>query len=231
MPTRRATRPRVEARTARYITCMCVLTGSFWPAILAFEPFRERIQVRKNTDRGTTTTRSKEDSRIALETIRRLVVSGYSGPAWHGPSLRAVLRGATPEDALRRAGPGRNTIWELLLHVAYTRHRLTGRIARVMGTPTPRSFPRRLRAAWWPMLPDAARGTDAERRDAWRADLALLADCQTRLLDAVDGAGPAVLRRRRSGVRWTIADEIAALAVHDAYHAGQIRLIRLSADE
>lgn len=162
---------------------------------------------------------------LALGVIQRMVTSGYTGPAWHGPSLRAVLRGITPEEALRRPAPGRNTIWELLLHVAYTRHRLIGRIARAMGMPTPPLFPHRLRSAWWPRLPDGAHGTDAERRAAWRADLVLLDDCQSRLLDAVDRAGPALLRRRRRGVRFTLAEELTGLAMHDAYHAGQMRLI------
>ncbi|HEX6536032.1 MAG TPA: DinB family protein [Gemmatimonadaceae bacterium] len=157
----------------------------------------------------------------------RFVRSIYGGPAWHGPSVRSALRGVTAEQALVRIAPGRNSVWDLVLHVALTRHRVIGRIAGVTGVPVPRParFPRRLRGTWWPELPEGAHGSSAERRDAWRDDRALLDDCQARLLAVLDALPAGALHRGRRGVRWSIADEIAGLAAHDAYHAGQIRLL------
>ena len=43
----------------------------------------------------------------------------YEKKAWHGPNLRAALRGVTPDEAVRRPAPGRHTIWELAMHAAY----------------------------------------------------------------------------------------------------------------
>ena len=150
------------------------------------------------------------------ELVRRTIHEVFAGPAWHGPSVLAALRGMTAATAARRVERGRNTPWELVLHLAYTRHRLLGRLGVNAGR-----FPRKLRTAWWPIAP--AEPTEA----AWRGDLALLRTYQERLLQAVGQASEAQLRRRRAGQRRTIADELIGVAVHDAYHAGQIRLIAL----
>ena len=154
---------------------------------------------------------------VILRALREI----YAGPAWHGPSMREALRGVSPDAAARRVAPGRNTIWELVLHLAYTRHRLLHR----MGAAEERQFPRRFTKSWWPAAP--AEPTPA----AWRADLALLADYQARLVAAVGRAPLARLRITRPGQRRTIAHELLGVAFHDAYHAGQIRLLaRLAAE-
>ena len=157
--------------------------------------------------------------------LRDALNEAYAGPAWHGPSVRAALRGVRADEALARPAAGRNNVWELALHLAYGRHLVIGRIIAAGGgggDDLP-AFPHRLRAPWWPVLP-----SETDER-AWRATLALLDDYHRRLLDAVEGLAPAVLRARRRGRRHTIAQEVLGVALHDAYHAGQIRLVRLLA--
>jgi DinB superfamily len=143
-------------------------------------------------------------------TLRRWIGEGYDRKAWHGPNLRSALRGVGPGEALWRPGPGRHSIWEIALHCAYWKHRVT---VRVTGEST--KFGRR--GADWPVLP-------AEPDEgAWRADLALLGSVHAALLAACDGgltARPAG-RAGRSPV-----DQLVGIAFHDVYHAGQIRLIR-----
>jgi len=140
----------------------------------------------------------------------------HEGPAWHGPSLQSALRGVNAAEAARAPGPGRNAIWDIVLHVAYTRHRVIGRLD---PRARPR-FPRTLRSAWWPRLP-------AERDErAWKADRALLDETDRALRETVARAPAAVLAGRRSGQRRTRAEEVLGIAFHDAYHAGQIRLVR-----
>ena len=167
------------------------------------------------TGRPARRSRAVSDGQPGRDVIARALREIYGGPAWHGPSLREALRGVGAAQAARRPGPGRNTIWELMLHLAYGRHRLLLRL----GEGGARQFPRRLTKAWWPAAP--AQPTAA----AWRADVELLADYHARLLAAVARAPRARLDAVRLGQRRTIAHELLGVAFHDAYHAGQIRML------
>lgn len=167
--------------------------------------------------------RRRPEATPSKDVLLRLLREVYRGPAWHGPSVRDSLRGVTAAQAQRRPAPGRNSIWELVLHLAYARHRMVIRIARLQAGEITR-FPHRLRKAWWPLPP--------EKQDApaWKADLALLDTYQDRLLNAIEAAPPTVLARHRAGSSRSLGQELAGNAIHDAYHAGQIRLLHLMLD-
>src|SRR4051812_25972309 len=139
----------------------------------------------------------------------------YKGPAWHGPSVLASLRGVDAELASRRPAPGRNTIWELVLHLTHARYLL---MRRLDAEPIAR-FPRKLRKAWWPI---AANDSD---ESAWRSGVELLDTYQNLLIASVERAPAARFTRVRAGQRRTIAHELLGNAFHDAYHAGQIVLL------
>jgi len=143
-------------------------------------------------------------------TLQRWIGEGYDRRAWHGPNLRVALRDVKLEEALWRPGPGRHSIWELVLHCAYWKHRVT---VRVTGVRT--KFGRT--GADWPRLPPEP------GESAWRADLALLEAAHERLLDACSSAWPA---RPASRPGRSPLDQLVGIAFHDVYHAGQIRLIR-----
>ena len=147
--------------------------------------------------------------------LRQTLSEVYGGPAWHGASLLTTVRAISAAEARRRPGPRRNTIWELVLHLAYARHRVLGRIGAGKGG----RFPRPLAKAWWPKMPERAGPR------AWRADLDLLGEYQAHLLEAVRRLPAARLRRRRAGQPRSIGHELLNVAVHDAYHTGQIRLL------
>jgi uncharacterized damage-inducible protein DinB len=149
-------------------------------------------------------------------TLLHALAEGYHGPAWHGASLRGALAGVRAAEATWRPAEGRPSIGELALHAAYGKHRVLGRLDRALAS----RFPRRLRRAWWPELP-----AELDER-AWRADLGLLEECHRRLADAVATADPARLRARRAGSARTIGEELLGIAMHDVYHAGQVRLLR-----
>lgn len=141
----------------------------------------------------------------------------YAGPAWHGPSLRAAIRGVQAGTAAWRPARGRHNIWEITLHAAYwksaVRRRLTGRHDR--------AFP--VRGGNWfrrPVSPGAA------DEAAWRRDVALLADEHERLVAVVSRLRPSALGRPSRGSRQTPLEMIRGIAAHDLYHAGQIRLLR-----
>ncbi len=151
-------------------------------------------------------------------TIVRALREAYDGPAWHGPSVRVALRGLSAERAAVRPAPERNTIWELVLHLAYARHGLLLRVKRFHDIELP-AFPRKLQKPWFPELPP----TLDER--AWKRDRALLGAYQERLVGVLESVPPQALRKRRPGRRRSIGMELLGLALHDAYHAGQIRLL------
>lgn len=154
--------------------------------------------------------------RPSRDVLLRALREAYAGPAWHGPSLRAALRGISATTASEHPGPGRPSCWEIVLHLAYTRHRLLHRL----GVSAGERFPRRLRAAWWPRMPWPEECTPA----AWRADLALLDAYHERLVAVVATVPESRLRAVRAGQPRTIAHELLGVALHDAYHTGQIRL-------
>lgn len=146
----------------------------------------------------------------------KLLREVYAGPAWHGPSVKEALDGVTVAVAARRLAPDRNSIWELVLHLAHGRHLVTGRV-----TSTTSDFPRRIREPWWPAIDYAM------SEAAWRDDLRLLDDCQARLVEAVERATPAQLARVPEGSEHSVAEQLLGMAVHDGYHAGQIRQMAL----
>jgi hypothetical protein len=138
------------------------------------------------------------------------------GQAWHGgPTLVRSIRGVDAALARWRPASGRHTIWELVLHAAYWDYAVR---RRLLGPHIVR-FPRS--PANWPAMPRPA------SEEAWAADRALLAEQHRLLVEAVEGFPPARLGRRVSGGRrWTYGDTILGITIHDAYHAGQIQLLK-----
>jgi len=138
------------------------------------------------------------------ELLLHIVDEAYDRPAWHGPNLRGVLRGLTLDEALWRGAMERHNVWELMLHCAYWKfvawRRLTGARSAAFAREGRNFFP--------PPVPSAA---------AWRRDLQLLQECHETLREAVASLPQAVLSSR--------ARTIYGVAMHDVYHAGQIRLL------
>jgi hypothetical protein len=149
--------------------------------------------------------------------LLRLLDEVYRGPAWHGPSVKESLESVTAKVARQKLSPERNSIWELVLHLAHGRHLLIERVDDAPSEP----FPRTIREPWWPVI-----GYETSD-DAWRTDLQLLDDTHAKFIDAVRRATPKQLARHPQGATHVIADQLLGMAVHDAYHAGQIRLLAI----
>ena len=141
--------------------------------------------------------------------------TAYDRKAWHGPTLKGVLRGVDEALASWRPAPERHTIWELAVHCAYwkyvVRRRITG---EKQG-----SFP--LDGSNWFARPD---GTAT-----WKADLRLLHDTHRALRATVADLDETDLARRSRS--YTLAELIAGVAAHDLYHAGQVQLMKRLAAE
>lgn len=159
--------------------------------------------------------RSSRKTRVGeIPILLHLIDEAYGSPAWHGPNLKGALRGVTARQAAWRPAPGRHNLRELAVHAAYwkwaVRRRLTGEKAG--------SFP--LKGNNWLELP-AASGA------AWRAEREILGNAHRALRQAVARFPAARLAAVLAGTRRrTALREIAGIALHDAYHTGQIQLLK-----
>jgi uncharacterized damage-inducible protein DinB len=144
-----------------------------------------------------------------------LVHDVHSGEPWHGFSTRRT-------QAARRPGGGAHSIWEIVLHMTAWTHEVASRLrGREPGEPAEGD---------WPPV-----GETTEAR--WRAALAALDAAQQDVSDAVDAVPearwhePPGSRDAALGTGKTRLETLEGLAVHHAYHAGQVSLVkRLLAD-
>jgi len=155
------------------------------------------------------------DSRqFIADQLRRL----HEGDAWHGPSLHEALAGVTAGMAVARAVPNAHNIAELVHHVAAWAEEVTARLGgRMPQMPDDGDFPAPIDAldeAGWDLLRD--RLSAAHRR----AVDAILAFDPSRL-DERMGTADAPL-----GTGVSFEGMLHGLVQHDAYHAGQIVLLK-----
>ncbi len=166
-----------------------------------------------------TATRVQDPTVTHPDYIADLINESYAGPAWHGPCVIEALSGVDASAATQRIAPHRHSIWELVLHLAHGRHLL---IERLTNEPAP-PFPREIRESWWPVSP-----IDISE-NAWLMDRDLLEEYQDRLLAAIRAATPEQLARVPARSDTPVARQLVGMALHDTYHAGQIKLIALAA--
>jgi hypothetical protein len=105
-----------------------------------------------------------ESQRIAGQMLQ-----ACEGEAWHGPCMREVLEGVTPEMALARPIPGAHSIWEIVLHLTATERLLLRRLNRdqTLLTNPPAEWPPLddTRATEWPLAVRALLELDAIFRE------------------------------------------------------------------
>jgi uncharacterized damage-inducible protein DinB len=151
-------------------------------------------------------------AKLVLETIQPRTGRG----SWHGgPTAAGALRGVSVEEAAWTPAPGRKSIWQLALHIAYWKYAVRRRIEGGADSRFPRA------PANWPRLPKPA----DER--AWREDVALLKQEHARLVEVI-AAVPSSRYGAEvpEGKRWTMGEMILGIAQHDAYHTGQIQQLK-----
>ena len=142
----------------------------------------------------------------------------YEGEAWHGPSVMDALRGITADQARLRPVPNAHSIYELTHHMAAwigeARSRLLGSRAK---EPSEGDFPRK---------------TATVDEASWRAVRDRLAAAHTALLDDLSRFDAGRLDERLdpslpdAGGRVTSYILLQGVAQHNAYHAGQILVLR-----
>ena len=145
----------------------------------------------------------------ARELVVRLLDEAYEKNTWHGPNLKQAIRGVSAKQAAWRPGKGRHNIWEETLHAAYWKYEVRRRIEGEKKG----SFA--LKGKNFFSRPEKGKVNEA----AWRAD--------KNLLDREHRALRAAIRKvldTPPGIKFL--RQIYGVAMHDVYHAGQIRLLR-----
>lgn len=152
---------------------------------------------------------------IIKDMKRAVFPSDSTPPLYGGPSLTEAIDDVNAETALFRLHDGGRCIWEITLHAAYWRrevaHALTdGDLSRMQRGPEN-----------WPALPKAA--NDA----AWRADRDELEASEWAFHEALDRFDIKRWRSKpKTGGDWTLGQLAIGLLAHDAYHVGQIVLLK-----
>lgn len=119
------------------------------------------------------------------------------------------------DQAIWRPAPRRKNIWALTLHIAYWKYTV---LRHLEIGPVPR-FPRS--PSNWPAPPSAA------DEAAWTRDVELLKEQHRLLVAAVARISASQLDRvPPAGRRWTYGQLVLGIAAHDAYHTGQIQLMK-----
>lgn len=131
---------------------------------------------------------------------------------WHGSALAELLIDVTPSQAAARPIEGAHTIWELVLHVTswteIARERLVG---SAKGDPTPEED--------WPPVRDTS-------PEAWRTTLERLKEAHRELAADVAKHDDSMLIGRVPGKDHSVLTMVHGIVEHDAYHGGQIAILK-----
>jgi len=136
--------------------------------------------------------------------------ASFWGEAWHGPAVMEALGGIDAPTAAAYPIPGAHSIWEQVNHLHYAQAIL---IRRLAGEAAPWDH-----SADWPVPHDTS-------PIAWQQRLETFRQTQHEMEDAVARVPESQLHQT-AGNGVTFHRMLHGHAQHNAYHAGQIMLLR-----
>ena len=141
----------------------------------------------------------------------QLIIDAHCRVAWIGQNLRKSMASVSPEEASWRPPGAKHNIAEIALHCAYwknrVRHRLVG--------DRRKSFPR-VGSDWFPV-------ENTLSAAGWDEIKAITEEEHTQLADAISALDPSEMSHKQFD---HATHHITGIAMHDAYHVGQMQLIR-----
>jgi uncharacterized damage-inducible protein DinB len=154
-----------------------------------------------------------------IQFFREQLRKGLSDDPWHGPAITDLLADVTAAEAAAHPVPSVHSIWEIVLHMISWHNEVRRRLG---GKPP--SMPEE--GDW----PEPAGTSEA----AWRQDQDRLAASLAELIDDLashkekdlDTPGGSLDRDPALGTGVTYRSMINGLVQHNAYHGGQIALLR-----
>jgi uncharacterized damage-inducible protein DinB len=145
---------------------------------------------------------------------------GYSDDPWHGPETASLLADVSAEEAAAHPVAGAHSVWEIVLHMTAWQNEVRRRLGgKEPGLPEEGDWsePGEISAA------------------AWRRDRERLGESLDELLRALAGCTDADLERAGGsfsdrdpalGTGATYRGMVNGLVQHNAYHSGQLALLR-----
>jgi uncharacterized damage-inducible protein DinB len=154
-----------------------------------------------------------ESSRLVDQFTR-----AHDGDPWHGSPVKAILQGVTAAQAAAEPPNGAHSIWALVLHMTGWRNEAAARATgKPAGEPAAGDYP------------DV--GDPAPAR--WTAALAALDESHQNLVNAVRTMSDEQMwkptndpRNRPLGSGVSCYELLHGIVQHDAYHAGQIAILK-----
>nr|WP_068893039.1 DinB family protein [Pedobacter panaciterrae] len=138
---------------------------------------------------------------------------GYSGDAWHGNSIAAIISSVSKDQIFRRPIPTGHTIAELILHLTSWTEEVFSRLEGNLAKEPERGD--------WPLVKE-------ETMQEWNAILSDFRLANEKLLNLVmeiSGDQWETPVHQESGSRLNYFELFNGLVQHHAYHAGQISLL------
>lgn len=147
-----------------------------------------------------------------VERIARLLEQTFEGQAYYGPSVQKALEDISVGIAERRPDGRAHSIWELVSHLTaelrHARALLEGdAVPWVEGKTT------------WPDLA-------ASSASAWDEAIRDLRDANRALVQAIEQLDDTMLDQQLNQVRRTYYVMLHGMIQHNAYHAGQISMLK-----
>jgi hypothetical protein len=152
--------------------------------------------------------KTTETGRI-VEQLRQV----HDGGAWHGPSVREALEGVEAPLAYARPIAGGHSIGEIVHHLRVVADAVRGHLTGDAATEE----------ADWPVAPKET------SEKTWRALVARLEASLASLREAAVRLPDAKLHEKIPGKGHSYWYELLGALHHDAYHAGQIALLKKGA--
>ena len=151
-------------------------------------------------------------------TLKHRLNDAWHGSPWYGEPSDKIMAGIAADEAARHLAPGTHTIWEIVLHMTAWTETVAGRV-RGVGSRAPDRGD-------WPRA-------DSTSADAWTMALAELETARKQLLADLDAAHEEDLHLHVKNYSPPFADTgisragtIVGLIEHDAYHLGQVALLK-----
>ncbi len=157
-------------------------------------------------------------SMLDNEAAREILSAGASGDAWYGSSTADVLSGLDASSASRHVEGYSHSVWELLLHSTGWMEEVARRLAGHAPSPPPDGD--------WPA---PAAGTESEWVEAQRRFQAAAAELSERMAAFDADRWTAMVgdaRAQALGTGVTFAAMVIGVIQHNAYHTGQMALVR-----